>query len=60
MVAQISLHRFDYENQAMYKITFKESASKELQCLSKTVVTKIAGAINGLSENPRPAGCKET
>ena len=43
----------------MYQITFKDSASKELQRLSKSVVTKIASAINELSENPRPSGVKK-
>jgi mRNA interferase RelE/StbE len=43
----------------MYKITFKDSASKELQRLSKSVITKIVSAINELSENPRPSGVKK-
>lgn len=43
----------------MYKITFKDSASKELQRLSKSVIKKIVLSINGLSENPRPDGVKK-
>lgn len=43
----------------MYQITFKDSASKELQRLSKPIVTKIVSAINGLIENPRPSGVKK-
>ncbi|MDE3142746.1 MAG: type II toxin-antitoxin system RelE/ParE family toxin [Bacteroidota bacterium] len=43
----------------MYKITFKDSASKELQRLSKSVIKKIVFSINELSENPRPNGVKK-
>ncbi len=43
----------------MYQITLKDSANKELQRLSKAVVTKITIAINGLSQNPRPNGVKK-
>lgn len=43
----------------MYQITFKESASKELQRLSKSVIKKIIFSINELSENPRPSGVKK-
>jgi mRNA interferase RelE/StbE len=43
----------------MYKITFKNSAYKELEQLSKSIVRKIAVAIDELANNPRPVGVKK-
>lgn len=43
----------------MYRITFKESAIKELSRLQKPVVKKISASIDKLSENPRPLGVKK-
>ncbi len=42
----------------MYKITFKDSANKELQRLPKQTVLKIVTAIDELAGNPRPVGVK--
>lgn len=39
-----------------YTITFKDSARKELYALPDKSLKRVAIAINGLSENPRPAG----
>jgi mRNA interferase RelE/StbE len=43
----------------MYKITFKNSAFKELERLPNPMVRKIAGAIDDLAKNPRPIGIKK-
>jgi len=43
----------------IYKIILKYYASKELQQLPKAAVNKIVSSINGLIENPRPAGVKK-
>ena len=43
----------------MYRITFKKSAAKELEHLPAKIVKNISPAINNLSENPRPDGCKK-
>ena len=42
-----------------YKIVFKRQAQKELNKISNPYALKIALAINELSNNPRPAGCKK-
>jgi mRNA interferase RelE/StbE len=43
----------------MYQITFKDSAYKELQKLSKPFINKIVAAIDELKRNPRPIGVKK-
>jgi mRNA interferase RelE/StbE len=43
----------------MYTITITESALKELKRLQKIYVKKIQVAIDGLANNPRPAGYKK-
>lgn len=43
----------------MYKITFKNSAYKELERLPKSTVRKIAVAIDKLADNPKPIGIKK-
>ena len=43
----------------MYKITFKNSAYKELERLPKATVRKIVVAIDGLEVDPRPVGVKK-
>jgi mRNA interferase RelE/StbE len=43
----------------MYKITFKPSAYKELQNLSKPLVKKVTAKIDGLQKDPRPNKCKK-
>jgi len=42
-----------------YKISFKKSAIKELHKLPKKEVIRITELILGLSNNPRPSGCKK-
>jgi mRNA interferase RelE/StbE len=43
----------------MYKITFKDSANKELLRLPKQSILKIVAAIDELAEEPRPLGVKK-
>jgi len=43
----------------MYTIIISESAFKELKKIQKVYVNKIQIAIDRLSENPRPVGCKK-
>jgi mRNA interferase RelE/StbE len=43
----------------MYKITFKNSALKELERLPKSTVRKIVVAIDGLEVDPKPIGVKK-
>lgn len=43
----------------MYVIIISQSALKELHNLQKQTVRKIEKAINGLAQNPRPAGVKK-
>jgi len=42
-----------------YTILFKKEAAKELKCLPSKIVVRISTAIDGLSNNPRPVGCKK-
>lgn len=42
-----------------YTIVYKQSASKELLQLPAKIAYKTRAAINLLSENPRPQGCKK-
>lgn len=42
-----------------YSIFFKETARKELLALPKKILNKVAVAIDGLAENPRPTGVKK-
>ena len=42
-----------------YSIIYKRSAAEELLQLPATVAFKVRAAINKLSENPRPQGCKK-
>ena len=44
---------------ANYKLALTESAEKELSKLPGSVVTRIAGRIEKLADNPRPSGCKK-
>jgi mRNA interferase RelE/StbE len=44
---------------ACYKIAWKGSANKELKRLDKTVITRILQAVESLSENPYPSGCRK-
>jgi mRNA interferase RelE/StbE len=42
-----------------YSIFYKRSASEELLQLQANIAHKVKAAINSLSENPRPSGCKK-
>ncbi len=42
-----------------YKVSVKKSAIKELKNLPKKEATRISILIVGLSDNPRPSGCKK-
>lgn len=42
-----------------YSIIYKRSASEELLQLPANIAHKVKAAINSLSENPRPQGCKK-
>lgn len=42
-----------------YTVRFKKSAAKEMEQLPRQVAKRVAEAIDGLSENPRPLGCKK-
>lgn len=42
-----------------YKIAISKKAFKELAALPVKVNTQIVKAIDGLKEEPRPAGCKK-
>jgi len=42
-----------------YSIFYKRSASEELLQLPANIAHKVKAAINNLSENPRPHGCKK-
>jgi len=42
-----------------YKINIAKKARKELDKMSDTIVEPILNAIENLSENPRPQGCKK-
>lgn len=42
-----------------YSILYKRSASEELLQLPANIAHKVKTAIDSLSENPRPQGCKK-
>jgi mRNA interferase RelE/StbE len=42
-----------------YTLLFKKSAEKELLALPKNDAFKVRDAILGLTNNPRPSGCKK-
>jgi mRNA interferase RelE/StbE len=42
-----------------YQVTIKKSAAKELESLPKKVLVSVTQSIAGLSDNPRPQGCKK-
>lgn len=43
----------------IYKIIITKSAQKEIQKLQKPEFPRILTAINSLSSDPRPSGCKK-
>jgi mRNA interferase RelE/StbE len=42
-----------------YRIQLKREAEKAIRHLPKDLARRIAAAIDGLAENPRPPGCKK-
>jgi mRNA interferase RelE/StbE len=42
-----------------YSIRFLPSAQKEFEALPKQIQARVSVAIDGLSQNPRPNGCKK-
>lgn len=42
-----------------YEITYAQSALKSLRKLDRVVARRILRAIDALSLNPRPSGCKQ-
>ena len=42
-----------------YKIEWRRSIKKDLKGISKTEISKIVGAVESLSEEPRPTGSKK-
>lgn len=42
-----------------YTILFKKSAAKQLRQLPKSILKKVASAIDDLADDPRPANCKK-
>lgn len=44
---------------ASWRIEFARSAAKDLRGIDKQSIPKILAAIEALSGNPRPAGCKK-
>lgn len=42
-----------------YAIRISKQALKELERLPEKEIRKISAAINNLSDNPRPSGCKK-
>ena len=44
---------------AGYKLFFKKSVQKDLNAIPKEDLRRILKRIEGLSEDPRPAGCEK-
>jgi mRNA interferase RelE/StbE len=44
---------------ASYRIEWKDSARKELRKLRREVIARVLVAVEGLSEEPRPSGCRK-
>jgi mRNA interferase RelE/StbE len=44
---------------AAYKLFFKKSVQKDLNAIPKEDLSRILKRIEGLAENPRPAGCEK-
>ena len=42
-----------------YKISIRKSAVKELESLSKDILTKLVSRIRSLGDNPRPSGSQK-
>ena len=44
---------------AAYKLFFKKSVQKDLNTIPKEALKRILRRIEGVAENPRPAGCEK-
>jgi mRNA interferase RelE/StbE len=44
---------------AAYKLFFKKSVQKDLNAIPKADLRRILKRIEGLAEDPRPAGCEK-
>ena len=44
---------------AAYKLFFKKSVQRDLNAILKAELKRILRGIEGLAENPRPAGCEK-
>ena len=44
---------------ASFSIEWKQSALKDLKSLDRQAIPKIINAVEGLAEEPYPAGCKK-
>ena len=42
-----------------YAITFAQSARKDLERLSASIVNRVFSKIEALAQNPRPSGCRK-
>jgi len=42
-----------------YTITFAQSARKDLERLSASIVNRVFSKIEALAQNPRPSGCRK-
>ena len=42
-----------------YTITFAQSARKDLERLSASIVNRVFPKIEALAQNPRPSGCRK-
>lgn len=43
----------------MYRIEWKNAASKELRKLERTIIQRIVEVVDRLASNPRPEGCRK-
>jgi mRNA interferase RelE/StbE len=51
--------RLSRKNSLAYKIEIRPGAQKQIQDLPRPAQLKIVDAIDRLTENPRPSGCKK-
>jgi len=56
--AGVPWERLEAEASVNYRVTWSEKASEHFRPLDKPARERIAGIVNDLAENPRPAGVK--
>lgn len=44
---------------ASYDICWKQSASKELRRLDRSMIPRVLSAVEALASDPQPSGCKK-